>query len=303
VIDYLSSGTGAESGPVWVHSLLAPLTPGALTPFTGSLLSEVVTRTWDLYYDRLGFAPPLRAHVVRLHEGRPYMNLTLTATLEAEHAGSAPPVLQLDGVTRPLLAWEKPGFLAALKLSRGAKKIEETLAALRQELPAITEKAAAWQTRVAGLRWSQAEILQIMEEIERTGAAALLPYFAARHALEGARRRLLHLLGDRPAAEATTLLVQALGGAAPTLELDMAQRVQALSRSAAAQPEVQQWLAAGDFTAWETTLPAGEFAASLQDFLARYGHRGLHEGEIAAPRWAPMCSRCLLRSTAKRARR
>jgi pyruvate,water dikinase len=184
------------------------------------------------------------------------------------------------------LAWEKPGFFAAMKLSRGAKKIEETLTALRQELPAITEKAAAWQARIAALRWSQAEILQIMEEIERAGAAALLPYFAARHTLASTQRRLLHLLGDRPAAESTALIVQALGGAAPTRELDMAQRVQALSRSAAAQLEVQRWLAAGDFTAWETTLPAGEFAASLQDFLARYGHRGLHEGEIAAPRWA-----------------
>ena len=286
MIEYLSTGTGAETGPVWVHSLLEPLTPGALTPFTGSLLSEVVARTWFLYYDRLGFAPPLRARVVRLEEGRPYVNLTLAATLEAEHAGFTPPVLQIDGVQRPLLAWEKPGFFAAMKLSRGAKKIEETLTALRQELPAITEKAAAWQARIAALRWSQAEILQIMEEIERAGAAALLPYFAARHTLASTQRRLLHLLGDRPAAESTALIVQALGGAAPTRELDMAQRVQALSRSAAAQPEVQRWLAAGDFTAWETTLPAGEFAAGLQDFLARYGHRGLGEGEIAAPRWA-----------------
>lgn len=286
MIDFTFSGGGTEAGPAWGCSLLAPLAPDALTPFSGSLLTEVMARAWYLYYDRLGFNPAPRAKVVRLHAGRPYVNLTLSATLDAENAGVTPPVLRLDGSARPLFAWEKPGFLAGMKLARGAKKIEETLHALQQELPAIISKAAAWQQRVAGLRWSQAEILQIMEEIEHVGAMVLLPYFAARHNLETTYRRLLMLLGAQSEAEATALIVRALGGAAPTVELEMAQYVQRLAQSAAAQPEVRAWLNAGAFEAWSSSLPPGAFAEDLHAFLARYGHRGLHEGEIAAPRWA-----------------
>jgi pyruvate,water dikinase len=173
-----------------------------------------------------------------------------------------------------------------MKLARGAKKIEETLRLLQQELPGVIAKTAAWQQRVAGLRWSQAEVLQIMEEIEHVGAAALLPYFAARHNLEWAYRRLLALLAPQPESEAAALLVRALGGAAPTVELEMAQQVQRLGQSAASQPAVRAWLHAGAFDAWQTSLPPGAFADELRAFMAQYGQRGLHEGEIAAPRWA-----------------
>lgn len=285
MIDFTFAGNGTEAGAVWGRSLLEPLAPDVLTPFTGSLLTEIAARAWYLYYDRLGFSPAPRANVVRLHAGRPYVNLTLSAILDAENAGVAPSIFRLDGNTRPLLTWEKPGFLAGMKLARGAKKIEEVLHALQQELPAITSNAAAWQNRVAGLRWSQAEILQIMEEIERFGASALLPYFAARHNLEWAYRRLQALLGAQSEAEAAALIVQALGGAAPTVELEMAQHMQRLSQSAAAQPEARAWLEAGAFDAWQSSLPSGAFADDLHAFMARYGHRGLHEGEIAAPRW------------------
>lgn len=286
MIDFTFSSSGSEAGPVWEGALLAPLAPDALTPFSGSLLTEIVARAWYLYYDRLGFDPPPRPKVVRLHAGYPFVNLTLSATLDAERAGITPPVVRLDGAARPLMTWEKPGFLAGMKLARGARKIEETLRSLQQELPDITSRTAAWQSRVAGLRWSQAEVLQIMEEIERVGAAALLPYLAARHNLESAYRRVLTLLDPRPEAEAAALLVRALGGVAPTVELDMVQHVQRLGHSAATEPAVCAWLDAGVFDAWQASLPPGAFAEEFQAFMARYGQRGLHEGEIAEPRWS-----------------
>ena len=285
MIDFTFSDGGSETGPVWGSALLAPLAPDALTPFAGSLLIEIAARAWHLYYDRLGFGPTSRARAVRLHAGRPFMNLTLSATLDAENAGIAPPVMRIDGAARPLIAWEKPGLLAGMKLARGAKKIEEMLHLLQQELPALTAKTAAWQQRVAGLRWSQAEVLQIMEEIEPVGAAVMLPYFAARRALEQVYRRLLALLAPRPEAEAAALLVRALGGVAPTVELEMAQHVQRLGQCAASQPAVRAWLHAGACDAWQTSPPPGAFADELRAFMTQYGQRGLREGEIAAPRW------------------
>lgn len=286
MIDYQFIEAATEDGEVWKRSLLEPLAPGALTPFTASLLTEVTARAWHLYFDRLGFQPAPRQRIVRVCEGRPFTNVSISARLDAENAGVAPPLLQIDGVERSIVAWEKPGFLAGMKLGRGAKKIEETLTALHRELPEIIAKAAAWHQRVVGLRWSQAEVLQIMEEIERVGSAAMLPYFAARHNLEVACRRLLQLLDARTPQKSVALIARALGGMKHGVELDMAQRMTTLGKHAADDNAVVDWLRADAFAGWEETLPGGAFVDGVRDFMAIYGHRAIGEGEIALPRWS-----------------
>lgn len=283
MIDYKFIHEGAENGDVWVRSFFEPLTPGALTPFTNSLFAEVTARTWYLYFDRLGFEPTPRSRVVKVHDGRPFVNLSISARLDAERAGVESPAFFLDGKARPVVSNEKSGFFAAIKLGRAAKKIEETLDALRAELPDITAKVSAWRQRVMGFRWSQAEILLIMEEIERVGANALLPYFAARHNLEREYRKLLSLLSGRPVSERVALIARALGGV-QGVELDMAQRVVKLA-GLAGDPAVGAWLQAGAFADWEKSAPAGAFAEELHSFMAAYGHRSFDEGEMANPRW------------------
>jgi pyruvate,water dikinase len=286
VIDYRFVGTGAESGDVWDRSLFEALAPGALTPFTNSLLTEVTARAWYLFFDRLGFDPAPRSRVVRIHQGRPYLNLSLSARLDADNAGIEPPRFRIDGNERSLVAWEKPSFLAGLKLGRSVKKLEETLVALHREMPDITAAASAWYQRVAVMRWSQAEILQIMEEIERVGAMTLLPYFAARHLLESAYRRLLALLVERQPQERTELINRALGGPGHGVEVEMGKRIAALGVHAAADNAALKWLNAGAFDQWEETMPPGAFADEMRDFVSTFGHRALTEGEIAALRWS-----------------
>lgn len=285
MIEYSFAGPGTESEQLWSRSFLEPLAPGALTQFSASLLAEIVARAWYLYYDRLGFAPTPKTRLVRISEGRPYVNLTVSARLDADNAGSEPPAFFVDGRERILFAWQKPGFLGSMKLGRGAKKIDETLAALQQEMPEITGRAREWHDKVLKLRWSQAEVLQIMEEIERYGAAALLPYFAARHNLESAWRRLLALLGNLSPQETMALLAATLGGTEGAIESDMAQRIRQLGRMAAAQPQIAAWLHTGDFGDWANTIPAGAFADAAQTFFSLYGHRALAEGDACNPRW------------------
>lgn len=285
MIEYSFSGPGTESEHLWSRSFLEPLAPGALTQFSASLLAEIVARAWYLYYDRLGFSPTPKTRLVRIIEGRPYVNLTLSARLDADNAGSEPPAFVVDGRERPLFAWQKPGFLGGMKLGRGAKKVDETLAALQHELPEITARAREWHDKVLGLRWSQAEVLQIMEEIERYGAATLLPYFAARHNLESAWRRLLTLLGNLPPQKTMALLAATLGGSEGAIESDMAQRIRQLGRMVAAQPALAAWLQAGDFSDWANMLPDGDFADAVRSFFTLYGHRALAEGDACNPRW------------------
>lgn len=105
LIDYTLAAQTAkgqpDGAPVWSRTFLQPLAPRALTPFSASVLAEMAGRAWFNHYDRLGFDPTPKARVVRSLHGRPYFTFTLSAQLEAQHAGSEPPVLMIDGAMRP----------------------------------------------------------------------------------------------------------------------------------------------------------------------------------------------------------
>ena len=45
------------------------------------------------------------------------------------------------------------------------------------------------------------------------------------------------------------------------------------------------WLKRGEYADWDTTLPGKQAIDQANAFLDRYGHRALHECEIARPRW------------------
>ncbi len=200
-----SAGKGQGTGaPIWSRDFLQPLAPGALTPFSASVLAEMAGRSWYNYFDRLGFDPTPKSRVVRSLHGRPYFTLTLGAQLEAQQAGLEPPSLRVDGTVRPLARWEKPGLLAGLKLGGNARKITAALGSLPAEIDAAATKGQAWLGRVSAMRWSQAEILQIMEEIERVGAGTLQLYVAARHNLQFAYLRLLALANGIASAQYLT---------------------------------------------------------------------------------------------------
>jgi hypothetical protein len=285
-MEFTTQHAKSANAPVWSRAFLQPLAPGALTMFSQSLLTEIAMRAWYIAYDRLEFAPTPRARVVRVHQGRPYVNLTLSAQLEAQHAGVEPPTFVVDGQTWPVCAWEKPGLFAAMKLGRGARKLTDTLLAMAGEVDGATAKAQAWLQKVAGLRWSQAELLQIMEEIENAGAPSLAIYFAARQRLESAASHFLGLLRDLRHPQPDALLAQVLAVQSDLVEVAIARRITALAAVAQRTPPVMTWLARGDFADWTETMPAGDFAEALRAFLAAYGHRCAGEGELATPRWA-----------------
>ena len=277
--------TGQPPGgaPVWSRGFFAPLAPAALTPFSASVVGEMAGRSWYNYYDRLGFDPTPKARVVRQLHGRPYFTLTLSAQLEAQQAGSEPPALRVNGALRPLARWEKPGLLAGLKLGGNARKLAAVLPALAGELDAAEAASRAWLQRVQAMHWSQAEILQIMEEIERIGAGTLQLYIAARQPLEFAWLRLLALLDGPATPQQMANLAAALRPSGELVEAELARAVAGLAQ--AAEPEVMAALAAGDYAA-VAAGQSGAFAAALARVLAVYGHRAFGEGELLHARWA-----------------
>jgi len=291
LFDYaLPGGLPAGSRTVWSRLPLQPLVIGPLTPFSHSVLEEIAGRAWYQYYDRLGFAPMPKARIVRQYQCRPYLNLTLSAQRDAEQAAVEPLMLRLDGQLFPVAKWEKPGLLAGIKAGFAQKKIEELLKKLTAELDAIAQKTQAWYAKTQDLRWTQAEILQVMEEIELISIPSFMVFFAVRHQLDLAYNRLIRVSMDKGRDPTLLRLIDTAisvdlnaGDAAMPAELRTA--LADLRTMAVVDPATVAWLQAGNYEGWQQTLPNPQLTLAVQEFLRRYGHRVLGDGEIRTPRW------------------
>lgn len=282
----LPDGLPSGSRTVWSQSPLQPLTSSVLTPFSYSVLDEIARGAWYQYYDELGFEPMPRARVLRRYEGRTYLNLTISAQREAEAAAIEPLTLMINDQPFPLVKWEKPGLLAGIKAGRQRKKVTTLLAAYGQAVEPITQKAAAWYFRTQELRWSQADVLQIMEEIERVGQDSFKIFLSARHNLALIYNRLLGLMtAQQPLPTKLALLQDALGDLTTLIEYQIAEEVVTLSEIAGRDPAALAWLQLQDFTNWQQTLPNKPLVDACTAFIHRYGHRGVNEAEIRQARW------------------
>ncbi|MDQ3248305.1 MAG: hypothetical protein M3Q45_03760 [Chloroflexota bacterium] len=287
MFDYdLPGGLPAGSRTVWSQTPLQPLVAGALTPFSYSVLDEIAGRAWYQYYDLLGFAPMPRARVVRQIQGRAYLNLTLSAQREAEHAALEPLTLRINGEEFPVAKWEKPGLLAGLKAGFQQKKIDDAFKKFAADMEAVTQKAQSWCLKINGLRWTQAEILQVMEEIEHAGIPSFMRFLAAQHNLDRVTNQLARLLVEQ--GDNGTNLAW-LEGSSGAVDQPIAHEIQTsltqIGTQAASDPATLAWLATADLTDWQARLPNPALVASLVQFLQRYGHRASAEGEIRTPRW------------------
>lgn len=284
--DYsLPSGLPSGSRTLWSQLPLLPLATGPLTPFSYSVLAEVAGRAWYQYFDKLGFDPMPRARVLRQYQGRAYLNLTISAQRDAEGAGLEPLTLRLDGQAFPICKWEKPGLLAGLKFSLAANRVDNLLKQLMAEMPAITQQAQGWDDKTRELRWTQAEVLQIMEEIEQVGVRSFMAFFAARHHLALVYHRILRALDGRMKLADGLALIEAATSGADWVEEKIGQALAHLRSQASQEHGVVEWLRAGVYQDWEQRLPDPALNQAIQGFLATYGHRCVDEGEICHPRW------------------
>ncbi len=272
------------ASPVWSQLTLQPLSGHVLTPFSLSVIEGAAGRAWFAYYDRLGFNPPARPGFTRRHLGRLYADETLSARLDVEQAGLSALQLRLNGRLAPLAQAEKPGFLASYRLGRSQRKVDELPTALHAELEPTLRKVEAWFRKTRELRWTQAEVLQVMEEIERVATPAMTAFFAARHGLLLAYNRLIvALLGRCPYPHSLALINNSLCDLDGLAEVDMALAVVDLAQQM--NPAVLDWVRRGDLGNWQETLPHAGLAEGVTAFLARYGHRTIGEGEMRNPGW------------------
>jgi len=268
---------------VWSRDPLRPLVPYALTPFSFSVLEEIAKSAWYRYYDRMGYTLPYPPKVIRQVQGRAYLNLSIMGKHDADYAGLEPLTIRVDGRALAVSPFEKPGMLAGIKNSRNRRKMDDLLDSLDTDIATITDAARQWHAKVAAMKWSQAEILQIMEEIERKSVDSLMVFFAARHNLEIAYNWLLRAAES---SDQNLLLVNnALSDLDGLVESDIATRLLAISKLAETDAAAHTWLETGDFEHWLETLPHNNFGDQVRAVVEEYGHRSAGEGEMSIPRW------------------
>ncbi len=283
--EYTSDSTAQSTFPaVWTRSYFYPFV-SVFSPFSYSVLGEISRRAWFHYYTRLGadisFAPK---KLLRNVDGRPYLDLKWLCEQDVSFAGIAPPVVRLNGSTVSICAWEKPGLVAGIRFGRNQKKLATLLANLSAEMPAITTRIRNWYRKVQAMRWTQAEILQIMEEIERFGTESLMAYFAARHNLERAYNQLAGMLPGE-ATQRLNLINNTLSDLDGQAELVLTDQILALAHMAATDKGLMAWLDNSPGPDWLESVPQGSFADGLTHLLADFGHWATGVGEMENPSW------------------
>ncbi len=287
MFDYTVAGpVPGNQETVWWQLPVEPLSAGALTPFSFSVLAEIWSRAWYLYYDRVGGEPTLRTPVLRQHLGRAYLNLSVCCRIDVEQLGMDPLAFRINGTRYPLCSREKSGLWGGIKRGRQQRRLNAALSEMATELDQVTARAREWYDKTRELRWTQAEILQVMEEIERIGPDSLAIFFAARHLLAYRYNQLLWAtVAQVPFPRNVLLINNAICDLDGLVESELARQMLDLCRQTSKFPDTVAWLRKKDFADWEPKLPDSAVRESIQAFLATFGHRGHHEGELAHPRW------------------
>lgn len=259
------------------------------------MLAEILRRGWYNYYDRLGFEPPLSAPLVRQHHGRAYLNLSLSGQLEAQHGAIEPLTLLVNHQPFVIVPWQKPGLLGSLKTGHAQKKIASQLDALQDEIVEFTRQTRDWYKNLLELRWSQADILQVMEQIERVGTNSLMAYFGARHNLELLYNRFLWATQNKASFPHNLVQVNdTIQIPSNSIEQDVENQLHSIGhllvQSEESHKQLKKWLresqiSNGKKTDWHFLALDQEIRDALESFFAQYGHRGSDEGEIRSPRW------------------
>lgn len=282
----LVGGLPSGNRTVWSRQPLQPVAAGPLTPFSYSILEELLRRAWYQYFDELNFAPMPRARILRQHNGIPYLNLTISAQRDVEQTGLEPMTFVVDGEPFGVAKWEKPGFLSGIKLGRNRKRVTAKVAEYVEAIPAVTQKTQAWYAKTKELYWTQADVLQVMEEIERIGVDSMKIFFAARHNLELLYNQLLWRSNKRTPYPANLVLIDSvLNDLTALVEYQIATDCVKLATTIRRDTATAAWLAERQYTNWEETIPNQQVAKAVRTFFATYGHRAANEAEIAHPRW------------------
>ncbi len=234
----------------WSRELAADLFPGTTTPFAWTALrapaETALRRTWaDLGAPAPADAPLWR----RADDGRVYVDAAaLTSAARALHGAAwliAPPAELSQGL---MARWQAGGVI---------RRAQARIAATQEGVAGLQTRTAKWLAWVRGLRWAQADLLQVMEELEPQAQNTLQAYFTLRAGVAAAHAQVAGRLADWLSPYPTSVIWTLYAGLEGLPSVEAAYAVAIAARDSATQ----------------------------MDTLARFGHRGPNEMRPDALRW------------------
>jgi pyruvate,water dikinase len=263
--------------------------PDPVTPLTWSTVGAFLEHGFRRVAARAGLLPASAGPFLVLHRRRLYLNLSLcldvAGRLPGVSAADAERLVLGGGVAGEARA--RVGVRAGLRLVA----IVIRLLGLRRSLPRdmATEEAAAstLSPPAAIAAMDDAALGAALRDLEGRGRRVAEVHILASGASAfrlAALGRLLASTRPRDAGERVNRLLAGLDdveSALPALALEE------LAAATAADPDWASWLSrSADHAPHSFTraAPPG-LSQRLREFLDRHGHRGLSEGELAAPSW------------------
>ena len=247
-----TSQTRQPAGQIaWTRDLARDLFPGVATPFGWTVLCTPADSALRRAFLDLGAPAPEGIQLwQRDQDGQVRVNASALAEAAARLHGAA----WLGSIRG-----ETPGgMLGRLQTGGAIRKAQARIDAALTGVQDLHARTAKWLDWVRGLHWTQADLLQVMEELEPKARDVLQTYFILRAGLSAAAaqvtERLAEWLPERPPDVTWGLYV----GLA-----DMPGVESAYALAVAARDE-----------------------ASRDPALARFGHRGPGEMRPDGMRWA-----------------
>lgn len=249
--------TSPERSPApptgWSRDLACDLFPGHVTPFAWSVLREPAETALRRTLTGLSaLALPPDALWQRQADGCVYL-----ATAPLAEAGAAAHGAAWLGPQPPP---EPAGPLARLRHAGALRRAQAQVAAAVSAAAADRDRLTQWLAWVQGLRWTQADLLHVMEELEPRATTALQGYFTLRAGLSAAQAELSRHLHEVAPADAARLHAALFAGLTDLPTVEAAYALWAAARAAPTDP-------------------------TRQATLARFGHRGPGELRPDAARW------------------
>jgi len=296
----------AGEGTLWTRANFIEVLPDLPSPLLLSLWDATET-AMVRYYEEVGIDVRRWGKLSKVHHGRLYFNASLIGRMN-ETLGVPPAFGQLClGHALPpgedpyrvrwgvaLRHWRVLLRLAAGQLGAGRRlrRLMQGVAAYRRAVAAVDLSGASDEELGAWLDAGWALLSESMPLIFSAAGGLMSHLLRLGALLRGRVDSIEGFLGRMTAPGEKT--VNAAQG------LDFL----ALARDAASDPRCRDYFARGrvPFSDWETALAGTPFPAAFRGFLDRYGHRGIHESEIARPRFREDPS-YLLRTLAEAVRR
>lgn len=279
---------------VWSNINVGESLPGVATPFTWSVLSAFSELGFRRAFGALGCTVPEDAELVGEFRGRIYLNMSEFMRVLSQVPVIDPRVIAAlgggDFASRLELPRDREGmaaFVARLPITASrflaqSVRVDAKVEAFSREFDEERSRLSSIDLRVLSAPALDRTLLDVEHLLDDLGAVLLTAYgslLATVVLLDGWLRLLAGPEADALERDLITGLA-AVESAAPGLLLAR------LSEEASRDTPAAEYLRTTDASRLALAdLPEGPTRRALEQLLARYGHRGFREAEIAEPRW------------------